>query len=190
MLTRLREFLKARDGMAAIEFAFIAPVLGTLLLGSIEASSALECRQKVTMLASSAADLVAQTASVSSSDMTNIFNAVTAIVYPFPQGSTTIVISSVMSDGSGNGTVAWSKAQNGTQLVTGSAITLPSPIMSTLNADGKTYTPCAKNACSVILAQITYHYTSPIGRFLVGSISMSDHFYARPRKSASVAYTG
>src|ERR1700748_3011401 len=97
----IAKFLKAEGGLAAIEFAFIAPLLVTLLLGAVEISSALECRQKVTSLASSAADLVAQTASVSSTDMTNIFNAVTAIVYPFT-GTTSIVITSVMSDGNGN----------------------------------------------------------------------------------------
>ncbi|HEY5336731.1 MAG TPA: TadE/TadG family type IV pilus assembly protein [Rhizomicrobium sp.] len=191
MLIRLRKFLKARDGLAAIEFAFIAPLLVTMLLGTVEVSNALECRQKVTMLASSAADLVAQTASVSSSDMTNIFNAVTAIVYPFPQSTTVIVISSVMSDGNGGGTVAWSQANSGAALTAGSAVAFSTPIMSTCNtAVASSCTPCAKNACSVIMAQITYNYTSPIGHFLVGSISMSDHFYARPRKSASVAYTG
>src|SRR5580698_5860695 len=112
MLRTLRRFLKAKDGLAAIEFAFIAPVMGTMLLGTIEISQALECHQKVTMVASSAADLVAQTTTVSTTQMTDIFNASTAIVYPFTLSSTKIVISSVLSDGAGNGTVAWSAAQN------------------------------------------------------------------------------
>jgi Flp pilus assembly protein TadG len=191
MLTRaIRKFLKARDGLAAVEFAFIAPVLVTLLLGSVEISNALECRQKVTSLASSAADLVAQTASVSSSDITNIFNAVTAIMYPFT-GTTSIVITSVMSDGNGGGTVAWSQAQNGTALATGSAVTLSQPIMSTCTTSTQSScTPCAKNACSVIMARISYSYISPIGKFLIGTVPMTDSFFARPRKSTSVAYTG
>jgi Flp pilus assembly protein TadG len=190
MLRRLAKFLKARDGLAAIEFAFIAPVLVTLLLGSVEASNALECRQKVTSLASSAADLVAQTASVSASDMTNIFNAVTAIMYPFT-GTTSIVISSVASDGKGGGTVVWSLAQNGTKLATGSTVVLSQPIMSTCNTSASnSCTPCAKNACSVIMSQISYSYVSPIGKFFVGSVPITDSFFARPRKSVSVLYTG
>jgi Flp pilus assembly protein TadG len=188
MLRRIAKFLKAKDGLAAIEFAFIAPVLVTFLLGSVEITNALECRQKVTMLASSAADLVAQTASVSASDMTNIFNAVTAIMYPFT-GTTSIVISSVMSDGNGGGTVAWSKAQNGTPLTVGAAVTLNQPIMSTCNTSSSC-TPCAKNACSVIMAQISYSYVSPIGKFFVSTVPITDSFFAHPRKSTSVAYTG
>lgn len=183
----VRKFLKAKDGLAAVEFAFVAPVLVTLMLGSVEISNALECRQKVTSLASSAADLVAQTATVSASDMTNIFNAVTAIMYPFT-GTTSIVISSVASDGNGGGIVVWSQAQNGTKLATGSSVSLSQQIMLSCNASG--CTNCPKNACSVIMAQISYSYISPIGKFLVGAVPMTDSFFARPRKSVSVAYTG
>lgn len=189
MLKRFAKFLKAKDGLAAVEFAFIAPVLVVFMLGSVEISNALECRQKVTSLASSAADLVAQTASVSSSDLANIFNAVTDIMYPFT-GTTSIVITSVASDGNGGGTVAWSKAQNGTALTKGSAVTLSQPIMSTCNTSASnSCTPCAKNACSVIMAQISYSYVSPIGKFFVGTVPITDSFFARPRKSSSVTCT-
>jgi hypothetical protein len=40
------------------------------------------------------------------------------------------------------------------------------------------------------MAQISYAYTSPIGQFFVGTIPLTDSFFARPRKSTSVAYTG
>ena len=190
MLTLIRKFLKAKDGLAAVEFAFVAPVLATMLLGSVEVGNALECRQKVTILASSAADLVAQTTTVSANDMTNIFNAVSAIVYPFT-GTTKIVVSSVMSDGNGGGTVAWSKASTGSGLTAGTAVALSTPLMSTCNTSASSScTPCAKNACSVILSTVSYTYTSPLGKFLVGSVPITDVFYARPRKSTSVAYTG
>jgi Flp pilus assembly protein TadG len=190
MLRRCARFLKNKDGLAAIEFAFLAPVLVTFLLGSVEISNALECRQKVTSLASSAADLVAQTSSVSATDMTNIFNAVTAIMYPFT-GTTSIVISSVASDGNGGGTVTWSQAQNGTALAVGTTVALSQQIMLTCVATPTpTCSNCAKNACSVIMAQISYSYTSPLGKFFVGSVPLTDSFFARPRKSVSVAYTG
>ena len=113
MLRLLRKFRKSQKGLAAIEFAFIAPVLGTLLVGTIEVCNALECKQKVTSMASSVADLVAQTSSVSASDLSNIFAAGNALIYPFPTTSSKIVVSSIVSDGAGNGTVAWSHASSG-----------------------------------------------------------------------------
>jgi Flp pilus assembly protein TadG len=182
MLKALIRFLRATDGLAAIEFAFIAPVMATLLVGTIEMCNALQCKQKVTSVASSVADLVAQTKTVSSSDITNIFSAANELTYPFPSSSSGIVVSSIMSDGNGNGTVAWSEAQNATALPANQAVTVPTGLMTAAN--------CARNACSVILAQVTYAYTSPLGKLFVGTTTMSDYFYARPRQSVSVTYTG
>jgi len=192
MLKRIKNFMNARDGLAAVEFALIAPVMGTLLLGTIELCNALECHQKVTMTASSAADLVAQASKVSTSDMSDIFNAASAIIAPFSVNNITIVISSVQSDGTGNGTVAWSQGQTWSggvaKAVSGrnvnSPVTLTQPVMSTWDSTKQTFTPCKANTCSVILAEVTYNYTSPIGKFLVGSTKMSDVFYERPRKVA------
>lgn len=182
MLRRLRHFRKAKDGLAAVEFALIAPVMVTLLLGTVELCNALECHQKVTMLASTSADLVAQASSISSTDMSNIFSATDAIIYPFASANAQIVVSSIVSDGNGNGTVDWSQAQNGTALTVGGAVSVPSGLMSASD--------CAKDACSVILAQVTYNYTSPIGKFLLGTVAMTDTFYAHPRRTTTVAYTG
>lgn len=182
MLRRLRRFKKAEGGLAAVEFALIAPVMVTLLLGTVELCNALECHQKVTMLASTGADLVAQSKTVSATDMSNIFSAINAIIYPFATANAKIVISSIVSDGNGNGTVAWSQAQNTTALTAGQAVTVPSGLM----AAGS----CAVGACSVILAQVTYDYTSPVGKFFVGTVPMTDTFYSHPRRSTSVAYTG
>ena len=182
MLRKIGQFRKARSGLAAVEFALIAPVMVTLLLGTVEICNALECHQKVTMLASTGADLVAQTTSVSSSDMNNIFSAVNAIIYPFSTGDTKIVISSIVSDGNGGGTVAWSKAENTTARTTDEAVTVPDGLMSK--------DECGKDECSVILAEVTYEYTSPIGSFFIGQVPMSDTFYTRPRRSATVEYTG
>jgi Flp pilus assembly protein TadG len=182
MLKKLIRFLKDRNGVAAVEFGFIAPVMGVLLVGTIELCDALNCRQKVTSIASSVADLVAQTTSVSSSDMSNIFSAANALIYPYPSSASGIVVSSIVSDGTGNGTVAWSQAQNATALATNKAMTVPTGLMPAAT--------CAAGACSVILTTVTYNYTSPLGKMIVGTMVMSDYFYSRPRKSATVAYTG
>jgi Flp pilus assembly protein TadG len=194
MLNRVRKLMKARDGLAAVEFALIAPVMGTLLLGTIEICNALECHQKVTMTASTAADLVAQASSVSKSDMSDIFSAASAIIAPFSVDNITIIISSVQSDGTGNGTVAWSQGQTwaGGKVVSVQGRAVSSPvtpgqhILYNLDPVTKTLAPCKPNACSVILAEVTYYYTSPVGKFLIGSKKMSDLFYERPRKVAII----
>lgn len=179
MLKRVRNFRRNKSGLAAVEFALIAPVMVTLLLGTIELCNALSCHQKVTMLASTGADLVAQATTISSSDMNDVFAAVNAIIYPFASSNAKVVITSIVSDGNGEGTVAWSKAQNTTALTVGNAMTIPTGLMPK--------DQCAKDACGVILAQVTYDYTSPFGKFFVGTVPMTDTFYARPRRSATVS---
>lgn len=176
MLRQLKKLWRARDGLAAVEFAFFAPVLAVLLLGTVEVCSALDCHQRVTTLASSVADLVAQETEVSDTDLTNIFSTVNTILYPFPTTNTTIVLTSI----GGDSKVLWSKAQNGTQRATGSTFTVPSGLFP----PGCT----TATACSVILAEVTYSYTSPLGDFIKGPISMTDTFFARPRRSPVVAY--
>ena len=187
MLSRILKLLKARDGLAAVEFAIIAPVLVTMLLGTIELCNALECHQKVTRVASTAADLVAQASKVSNADLQDVFSAAAAVIYPFQQDDVAIVVSSVVSDGTGNGTVAWSVANAaGKVLSQDQAITLSQPIMSTCDVNGANCTPCAKGTCSVIYTQVSYSYTSPIGKFFVGAVPMGDYFYERPRKVAII----
>jgi Flp pilus assembly protein TadG len=181
MLSLLRKFRKSEKGMAAIEFAFIAPVLGSMLVGTIEVCNALECKQKVTSVASSVADLVAQTATTSTTDLSNIFSAANQLIYPFPTSGAKIVVSSIISDGTGNGTVAWSQASTGSGLTKNSAVTVPTGLMAASS--------CAKSACSVVLATITYSYTSPLGKLFIGTTTMSDHFYSRPRESATITCT-
>jgi len=182
MLKRLSIFARAREGLAAVEFGLIAPVMVTLLLGTIEVCNALECHTKVTELASTAADLVAQETSVSATDMTNIFDATTSVIYPFPVNNAKIVITSVLSDGNGGGTVGWSVAQNTDPRTDGDPVTIPDGLMPKDS--------CAANACSIILAEVTYSYSSPVGKFIVGPVDMTDVFYSHPRKSATVDYTG
>jgi len=175
MLTLLRRFRRAKDGLAAIEFAMLAPVMVALFLGSIELCDALNCQQKVTGMASTAADLIAQETTISNTDMSNVFSAVNSIVYPYPAGSIQIVISSLTYKTATTGTVAWSSAQNATARTVTSVVTVPTGVIS--------------SGGSVILAEVTYPYTSPVSDYITGTINMSQMFYARPRRSATVART-
>jgi len=169
--------IRGTRGMAAVEFALLAPVLATLLMGTIELCNALECRQKVSSETSSIADLVAQASSVSAADLNNIFNAGNSILYPFGPGNVTVVVSSIVNQPSGANTVAWSVPYNGgTALQQNAPVTVPAGIIAT--------------GGSAIFVQVSYNYTSPIGQFIFGTIAMSDSFYCRPRQSTQVTYTG
>ena len=173
----LQRFRRAKDGLAAVEFAFILPVLITMFFGTVEMSNALGARADVTAIASTAADLVAQQSNVTNADMTNVMSALNSILYPYPTSTATIVISSVVVDNSGNGKVAWSDAQNGTARTVGSTIPttiLPAGLLTAGSGQG------------IIMAEITYNYSSTSTQVMKLPISMSNVFFAKPRKSLTV----
>ncbi len=175
MLKRFLAMFRARDGLAAVEFALLAPVMVLMFFGTVELSAAVDCNTRVTNVASTAADLVAQETTVSSADMANVFAALNAIIYPYSAAGAKIVISSLVDDGHGGATVAWSDAQNTTPLAVGSAVTVPTGLIT--------------SGGSVIYAQVTYSYSSPSMVYLTGPLTMSNSFYARPRRSATVVHT-
>lgn len=173
LLAPMRRFLKAEEGLAATEFAMIAPLMITLYFGVTEATDGLTASSKVTSMVSAAADLVAQADAIHDSDMTDIFSALNAIMFPYPAGATSIVISSLVDDGAGHVKVAWSDAQHATPRAAGDTVSVPAGLV----------TPGG----SVILAEVTYNYTSPAGHLIYGTIPLTDSFYLRPRKVAQVA---
>lgn len=175
MLKRLARMWKANDGAVAVEFAFLAPVMVLMFFGTVEITTALDCKSRVNTVAATAADLVSQETSVSSTDMSNVFAALNTIIYPYPTGAAQIVISSLNYSTSTTGTVAWSSAQNATARTAGSTVTVPAGVIA--------------SGGSVILAEITYAYSSPTTQFLTGAVTMANSFYARPRRSASVTHT-
>src|SRR5436305_12464294 len=79
----LRRFLADRRGVSAVEFAMLLPLMVALYLGGVEISSAVAIDRKVTLVARTLADLVAQATNVSSTDVTNVLSAIAAVVQPY-----------------------------------------------------------------------------------------------------------
>jgi Flp pilus assembly protein TadG len=168
--------LSGADGTVAVEFALIAPVLISIFFAVAELTNALQASSKVTSLASSAADLIAQEKSVCNAEMTNVFSAISAIMFPFPSAGTQIRISSITDNGNGTANVVWSDAQNTSPRAVGSSIPgLPPGVIA---AGG-----------SAIYAEVIYSYNSASGKFLTSVIPMQSNFYARPRQVTQVART-
>ena len=74
-------------GLSAVEFALILPVMITMYMGAVEFSHALTIDRRVTSVASSAADLAAQSKQVTSDSVTDIFTAANSIMQPRDAGT-------------------------------------------------------------------------------------------------------
>jgi Flp pilus assembly protein TadG len=169
------------DGLAAVEFALLLPVMITLFFGVVESTLALACRADVSVMASAAADLISQESVATSADISNVYSAAGAILYPYPvngNAKPTIRITSVIYDPTNpsttSGKVGWSCTQvgSGTLPSQGTTVTLPQALMTTNG--------------SVIIAEVAYKYTSPTTQMITGPMNMTNSFWTKPRRVAQI----
>jgi Flp pilus assembly protein TadG len=166
----------ARDqsGNILVEAALAFPILIMLLLGVSEFSEAFTVSRRVTVAANTAADLVARTTSVTSTDLNGIKAMVDETIKPFPIASLGLVITSVVADKDNVTTVAWSEAL-GTGVSaygTGAAIALPAGLTVPKG--------------SLILAEVKYQFQSTLAAMFVGSVPLEAKAYQLPRYSSQV----
>ena len=169
----LRRFEQDKRGVSAVEFAMLLPLMVTLYIGGVEVSSAIAVDRKVTQVARTLGDLVAQSTSVNATDMTNILNAASSVVQPYSPSLIQVTVSRVDVDSNNAAKVVWSKTLNGSVRPVNSSVTLPAAL-NTANT-------------SVIWAETQYTYTPTIGYVITGPLTLRDQIYMRPRLSDTVA---
>src|SRR6516225_9443327 len=121
----LSRLCRDQDGMSAVEFAMLLPLLLTLYLGAVEISQAVGVDRKVTLTSRTVADLASQSTSLVSADMQNVLNASAAVIAPFDPSQLKVTVSEVNIDNNGNATIAWSCTLGGSAHAVGSGVTLP-----------------------------------------------------------------
>ncbi len=173
MKTRIKSFRENKDGVAAIEFAIIAPVMVTLFFGAVELSDGLLADRKVTVVASSIADLVSQDTQIDNAGMADIFKAAEAVIVPYNVSSLSVRVSSINVDVDGSTDVGWSDGYNISAYSPGTNYALPNGI--------------AQPGGSVIVTEVAYNFNSILGHIIVGTLTLNDQFYARPRRVLRVA---
>ncbi|MFC3208680.1 TadE/TadG family type IV pilus assembly protein [Aquamicrobium soli] len=80
---RTIRFARDRRGVAAIEFAFLAPVLLGMYFVTMEISQAIETNKKVSRVASMVADLVTQRNSIAPAEIQAIMNIGSSTLQPY-----------------------------------------------------------------------------------------------------------
>jgi Flp pilus assembly protein TadG len=160
----------ARDkrGVSAVEFAFIAPVLIGLYFGCAEIAQGVTADRKVSLIAATLANLTAQTTTISTSDMSNIFDASSAIVQPFAATTLKMTVTCIKIDANKVATVKWSATRGGSANT--GVITIPSAL--------------AVANSWLVLAETSFGYTPAVGYTISGTLTLSDKMYMSPRISA------
>jgi Flp pilus assembly protein TadG len=181
----LARFAGDRRGVSAVEFALLAPIMVALYLGLVEISDGIGADRKVSMIASTLANLTASCTSsntnsggcpnnqLSATEMDNILDASSAIISPYSVAKLVLTVSCLNIDSDKNVTVKWSATRNGA--ARSGTITIPAD----LQVPGT----------QLILAEASYAYTPVIGYTITGTLDLSDRMYMGPRVSAP-SYNG
>ena len=169
---RLRKFFKSEDGVSAVEFALIAPLMATIYFGCIELSIMMTLDRKVTGATAALGDLTARASSISDADLDDIIQATRMVMQPNDITVARIRISSLYEDG-GDVRVAWSDGCYILARVVDADVTIP-PYLNPSDV-------------TLIMAEIEYDYNSNIGYFFSSTKTLSDTFYLRPRRVDSIS---
>lgn len=171
-----------RSGIAAVEFAVIAPMMLVLFFGVVEITNGIAAYRDVSIMAHTLSDLTSQSETVQDSDLTNFFNASTGVMYPYVTSTTDPnlkqSIAELWVNSSLQARVQWAVNSDGsTASAPGTVVTVPSALQV-----ANTY---------VIYSSVSYLYrpTGGIGYVMnKAGVNLSDFAYTRPRQSQCVYY--
>ncbi len=174
----LKRFLKDRGGATLVEFAFVAPILVTMIIGGFEISRYVLLQQKLNGVSASMADLVAQAETLSAAELSSLFTSVDFLTKPFELGSDGVVIvSSIGAVDGGAPTVFWQRngggslSKNSEFGAEGDNATLPTGFV-------------IRSGESLIVAEVYYNFTPLLGEKFVSSKEIYHRAFLRPRFGA------
>jgi Flp pilus assembly protein TadG len=183
------------SGVAATEFAVIVPLMLAMFFGTVEFSSGVAVDRKVTLVARTLSDLTSQSpasaqaqASISDTDLQNIFAASSAILSPYSVTPVEPTISEIYVDASKIAKIQWSKSAT-LSLVSGA----PKAVLknsSRSKGDVVTIPPGLQVADTYLIwSEVDYKYVPAVG-YLMNKlgVTLHDATYTRPRYSACVDY--
>lgn len=170
------------SGIAAIEFAVIAPVMLLLFFGTLEFSSGIAVDRKVTLVARTMADLTSQSISVSNTDLSNFTITAQAMMTPYAGAPLNTTITELWIDPStSNARVQWS--QGSSPRATSSVVTISSNLIAK-DSTGKVIA-----GQYLIFSEINYLYVPAVGYVMAkAGITLKDTAYTRPRQTSCVIY--
>jgi Flp pilus assembly protein TadG len=183
-----------RRGAAAIEFAFIAPILLVLYFMTMEVSQAIETNKKVGRIASMVGDLVAQQRDVPRDDIDRILDIGSAIIQPYGRSRPTIIIEHIgIEDGEGSpeAFVEWSRKIEGTNKSEAVPKDTETVVPEQLRVAGTHLVRVTTQLGYKPVIAWTAEQKTALGlASAFSTLNMSEQYYLRPRMSNEVTCIG
>ncbi len=185
-------FAEDRSGVAAVEFAFIAPILFMLYFLTMETSQAIDVNKRVGRVASMVADLVTQQQSLTKTETDAILDIGSSILYPYGRSTPTITITGIeiTDEATPKVQVAWSRKSVAGTKSAGEAVGTTTTVPTKLEIKG---TFLVRVTTSLGYKPVLTWSSSQKAaleqnnvRVWLNDISMGETYYLRPRMSATV----
>jgi Flp pilus assembly protein TadG len=168
LIAQIRAFARANNGLAAVEFALLAPMMVFVLFASVDLLDALNANRRAQNVAASIADVVARDTEVSNSEVNGIWAAANILMFPDDGDEMDLRVSSILIVNATTARIMWSEGHNGYSPRTpNTTITLPAAMM----------TP----GSSIIMAEGRYNYDPPLGFLFGDGIPLAHTSYRRSR---------
>jgi Flp pilus assembly protein TadG len=179
----LRKFVRRQNGVAAVEFALVVPVMLSVYLGCSEAATLLTADRKVQSVAGAVGDLVARSNKViTEAQIKDYFEAARSIMVPYNSARLVQTVTAVAVSSTGTSTVTWSVRYSGGTLsktvadhAVGSTYKLPKEMVDI--AKGQT----------VIAAETSYGYTPLLGVVFKNELDLRRSALFMPRFGGTIA---
>ncbi|MDZ7626951.1 MAG: TadE/TadG family type IV pilus assembly protein [Parvularculaceae bacterium] len=170
-------FMRSAAGLAAVEFALIAPIMIALFFGVVESSGALAASRRTLLASNTLADLVAQETQILKSDLDDLFIGMEDVIDPQDIDVTFRVISVTLDTADNKVKVDWSYDSTGAQ-----------PYAAGSEYSGSLNVALFDDTSSLIVAETLYDYASPISKKVIGPLSFEKAASRWPRRTARVRY--
>jgi Flp pilus assembly protein TadG len=169
LIQRLRHFARENKGVAALEFAIIAPLLMVpLLLGSVDLIDVMGANKRAQNAAASLADVVARDTEISNTEMTSLWRGLDVLMYPNVPGDMEMRITSVSIVNASTARVIWSEGHGGMSArQSGTTVALDNRMMNV--------------GTSIIMVESVYKYDAPLGFLFQNQVRMTHNAYRRSR---------
>lgn len=188
-----RRLLADRRGVAAIEFAFVVPLLLCMYLVTMEVSQGIEANKKVSRVASMVADLVTQQQTTSTTELDAILQIGASLLQPYNRSTPKILITAieVTDETTPRVKVVWTRKSGGdgaldkrcVDVAKGAATTIP-PALQTRGSFLIRVEDCLEYKPVITWAAAS---KKPLGLTAAfDNIPMKEIYYLRPRMSAQV----
>jgi len=199
---RRRAFLADARGLAAVELALILPLMLMLMSLIVFGGQAYTVQRKVTLAATTVADIFAQAnnnnvSTITAAELNQILAYPNLILYPYDGSDAAVVVSQLLvtvSGGTATGTVcgSWANA-NGTARATGQQLSIDLSIASAFASSGSNNNPACGSIPAntvptqyVVLGEVSYPFQPTGIYFSVGAMNLHDSIIMIPRVASPI----